>query len=322
MNLREYLRLDFAMHLKYLLTKDKCEWCDNIDNLHLHHVDRFHNLLIDTLQELNVNELGDVGDYPEEVLISIRDKMISKQLRSEYKTLCEPCHKKIHSIENRLDVYKEKSYNPYGSYFFLNIKCLSNLEGQYILRFLYLCCFVGYENKLTFGDATKGHNYMNIKDLEEVLKIGRTETTHTKNLLIENNLIELDEDNNISINKKIMYKGFKPNGSDVYTRFFSDFTSQMYESLTTSNHKTIGRVFSLFEYLSESNWISKNNKPINKTNICEILGYGRSTTLRIRIFLEHKIIICKNNSYFINPAFMYNGFLTKKLEDLERFISS
>ena len=57
MNLRDLLRQDFWYKIRYNFIKEKCEICGKTNNLHLHHVDRFHNLLMETLEELQLNEL-------------------------------------------------------------------------------------------------------------------------------------------------------------------------------------------------------------------------------------------------------------------------
>lgn len=95
MNLREYLRAYFGKNLRPLLIKDKCQICGSTENLHLHHIDRFHNLLMETLEQLQLNELN-TDDYNKYELNLITDIMLAKQLRIDYKTLCSKCHTKIH----------------------------------------------------------------------------------------------------------------------------------------------------------------------------------------------------------------------------------
>ena len=56
MKLREFLRKEWGQYIRPLVVKDKCEFCGDDKGLHLHHIDRFHNILIDTLEELDLIE--------------------------------------------------------------------------------------------------------------------------------------------------------------------------------------------------------------------------------------------------------------------------
>lgn len=91
MNLREYLRAEWSQYIRPLIIKDKCEFCGSEEDLHLHHIDKFYNLLMETLEELQLQEL-DTEDYTKEELNLISHLMLSKQIRSSYKTLCKDCN--------------------------------------------------------------------------------------------------------------------------------------------------------------------------------------------------------------------------------------
>lgn len=106
MNLREYLRAEWGQYIRPLIIKDKCEFCGSEEDLHLHHIDKFYNMLMETLEELQLQEL-DTEDYTKEELNLISHLMLSKQIRSKYKTLCKKCHKKEHMIEGKV-IYNEK----------------------------------------------------------------------------------------------------------------------------------------------------------------------------------------------------------------------
>ena len=52
MNLREFLRDEWKDYLRQFLIKDKCEECEEVDHLELHHASaRFEELLFETLRE-------------------------------------------------------------------------------------------------------------------------------------------------------------------------------------------------------------------------------------------------------------------------------
>ena len=51
MNLREYLRNDFQDYIRPIIVKEECDFCGSSDHLNLHHIDKFHNLLIEDVTE-------------------------------------------------------------------------------------------------------------------------------------------------------------------------------------------------------------------------------------------------------------------------------
>ena len=113
MKLEEYLRLDFASYLRPLLIKDKCEVCNSIEDLHLHHVYKFSSYLKRALKNLNLEYKEDIKEYESKDLRAIRDCMISKQLRGKYKTLCKECHDKEHSKirKEKIKKFNDKRIN-------------------------------------------------------------------------------------------------------------------------------------------------------------------------------------------------------------------
>lgn len=103
MNLKQLLRYDFTTFVKPHFEENKCEMCGcEKDGLHVHHMIFFQKLLDETLKQLHLKYYENVDDYSEDELQLIRDVMLSKQMRIEYITCCEPCHLKLH----------EGSYHP------------------------------------------------------------------------------------------------------------------------------------------------------------------------------------------------------------------
>jgi 5-methylcytosine-specific restriction endonuclease McrA len=111
MELRKYLRTEFGLYIRNKLIKDKCEYCGELNNLHLHHVDRFIELLHETLDELELQEL-DTHEYSKKELSLIKNIMLGKQIKIEYVTLCKSCHEKVHG-----DINKNNRHNPYDTLF-------------------------------------------------------------------------------------------------------------------------------------------------------------------------------------------------------------
>lgn len=98
MNLREYLRNEWSQYIRPMMVKDECEWCGSSEELHLHHIEKFDSLLIETLNELQLQEL-DTMHYDEMELKMISNFMLAKQVKCKYQTLCKDCHTEEHKKE-------------------------------------------------------------------------------------------------------------------------------------------------------------------------------------------------------------------------------
>ena len=79
-----------------MIRKNKCEICNEDENLEVHHMKLFKDILEDTLLELKL-EYKDTHDYSHGELSMITNIVLGKHLHIEYLTLCEECHKEIHS---------------------------------------------------------------------------------------------------------------------------------------------------------------------------------------------------------------------------------
>lgn len=75
MKLEIYLRNKISNHFNPLVIKDKCEICNSTENLEVHHLYRFRDMLKDTLNELSL-EYKDTDDYTETELLNIKEKML------------------------------------------------------------------------------------------------------------------------------------------------------------------------------------------------------------------------------------------------------
>lgn len=116
--LKGLLRTDFVRIVRPHFEKSECEVCGSCtEHLHVHHMTHFQDLLDETLEQLHLEYHEDTDDYTDEELQLIRDIMIGKQMKIEYVTCCEPCHKELHE----------------GNYFskkngYRKIICLNTLE--------------------------------------------------------------------------------------------------------------------------------------------------------------------------------------------------
>ena len=111
MTIQEHLRSNLSTKLIPLIKKNKCEICSNDENLEVHHLTFFKDILDETLLELKL-EYKDTKDYSSNELSLITNVVLGKHLNIEYLTLCEECHTKIHS-KNWGDICNNENYQQY-----------------------------------------------------------------------------------------------------------------------------------------------------------------------------------------------------------------
>lgn len=123
MKLTYYLRNKVINKFNDLVKKDKCEMCGNPENLHVHHVYPFKQMLEDTLEELGY-ELKEVEEYTQLELRNIREKFLGKHLYYSYKTLCADCHlSKVHKKHKGIKSIKQ-----------INLLIDKEILGQWLLK--------------------------------------------------------------------------------------------------------------------------------------------------------------------------------------------
>lgn len=98
--LSEHLRSEIGNYFIPLVRKNKCEICGATENLEVHHIYQFVDMLNDVLNELNL-EFKYVDEYTELELLNIEEKMLGKHLYYNYKTLCRNCH-----LKESLNIYR------------------------------------------------------------------------------------------------------------------------------------------------------------------------------------------------------------------------
>ncbi|EPB8173209.1 hypothetical protein ACRTAL_002386 [Clostridium perfringens] len=314
MNLREFLRKDFHKYIRNKLIKNKCEICGSEENLHLHHIDRFYNSLMETLQELNLCEL-DTDKYDEEELKNIRYYMLAKQIQSEYKTLCKECHNKIHFKESKTDEYKKYYYNPYGNYVFINMTKLKelNINNAELCHFIFICTFIKYNtNKIALKIAPNKYKDLTEGDLINLLTLSQRTYYRLKNTLLKENLISINKDN-ITINKEVAVRSniYK---KDDYIKIFSSEFQEIYNKIDNRRLKTIGSVINISDKMDNHNIINITNNELVKSFGIADNGLSRYMN-KINENIDDKLFKkIEKNKYMINPRFIYKGYFTTELK--------
>lgn len=292
MNLRDHLRNEWSKYIRPLMVKDKCEWCGCESDLHLHHIDRFHNLLVETLEELQLQEL-DIEFYDEMELKQISNFMLAKQIKSEYKTLCKSCHILLHNKERNSEEYKNNYYNPNGGYIIINKKIQElNIPDNLMAKFVKLACFINYNNIIAINKNRKiPYQSNNLKTLMSILNLGRTETINFLSFFKDKELLKL-EDDIITINKTYITRGY--NNYNESFKVFNERYIELYNNLdNVKKSKFIGNIINNYSCDIEYDK-DKFNK--NKTEFKNDLN-----KLKLGCLVENKI--------YINPNIIYQGAL-------------
>lgn len=319
LKLRELLRNDFWKYIRNRLILSECEVCGSANNLNLHHIDRFQNMLMETLTELQLNEL-DIECYDDFELQCIRNFMLAKQIKSNYKTLCEGCHRYIHIKESKSDVYKDFYYNPYGRFVYLNLnKLLSlNVKPAYIFHIIYILTFQKFNsNKLCIKQKNRIYKYITFENISEYLNIEKTLCARIKKIMKDNNIVKTDSENNVLLNPEYGYMGF--NKGDNFIKVFQDTFREFYTNTPPRQCKPVSYLLILLEKYN-NNLIEES-----KSNIDEVLKFKDKNAFNHMIHSINNIddkVFNKydKNKYYISPKLIYCGELNNNLKEIENLI--
>lgn len=214
-----------------------------------------------------------------------------------------------------------------GSFYFsyYNI-IIDKLSPQNLTRFIYLCCFMNYKNQLVHNKHGRQIPiYEN--ELEEVLKLKKTETYKTKTQLIEQGLLIVNpNDKSLMINDCYCIKGepIKNPKKVERARLFEDGIKDIYLKSLPKEHKNLAILFRLLPYVN-LRWnivckdvteeIKENIVPYELKEVCNIIGEKNITRFKnklMNITVFDEPVIClgtiKNKtSISINPKIYYKG---------------
>ena len=208
----------------------------------------------------------------------------------------EDAMRKIENAEHRKSKDETSLFmsEKYGSFYFLFYKLnSSNIEKQYIIKFLYLCTYMDYDNKLVYGSNRR---YMREDDLPEVLKLSINAANKTKTALILNGLMSISKDGNMTINKEYCLRGkiMKDQKKSMKTRLFENAIRELYEKATPREHGKLALLITLLPFINFNyNTICDNPeaefeyqiKAKNLKDICKIVGYSERNVKRLKMDL-------------------------------------
>ena len=292
-------------------------------------------------EEYNLNRalkgyepIRDYGEFIVDILgatLSIEDVIIIEEERNK---------KGYTKYLKNKDVFNMMIENNFGGFYFAKYDKLLklDLESQYRVRFFDLCTHMDYDNKLKFGNGIGDGKLMLEKDLSEVLRLSQNETIRTKKALIKANLITIEEDKSISINKEYVVKG-KINKRDLRRsiRVMEYGFREIYTKANAREHKRLDVLIKVLPYVNYNhNILCKNPseediskiEPLNLSELCDIVGYDvtnhsklKSDLLKLKVDGMNAILFVlkgKELHIYINPCIYYKG---KNIDNLKALMN-
>ena len=219
----------------------------------------------------------------------------------------------------------------YGSFYFdFYNKIEKILEPQLLVRTLYLCSYLNFNNDLMIN-----RKHMTEKDLSKIWKISERQATRDKNKLIDNNILIINSDESLSINKLYFRKGDIMRDEVVESvRIFDNAIRELYEKCTSREHKKLALLYKLIPYVN-NNWnivcknIHEENKdliePYELKDLVKILGVSNVTKLRndllkLTVGGEPVVMIqlvLNKSRILINPKIYYKGTRLNEVKCIE-----
>lgn len=273
--------------------------------------------------------IEDYGEFIIDVLgatLSIEDALIIEE---------EANKKKYSKYLKNTSIFETMIRDNFGSFYFsiYNRLLKIDLKPQYRIRFIYLCTFMNYDNKLEFGNGIGDTKLMVERDLIEVLGLSQNEAIRTKKALIEADLISIEEDKTISINKRYAIKGkITKRDSRESVRIMENGLREIYAKAKPSEHKRLDIFIKVLPYVNYNhNVLCKNPsetdvdkvEPLTLKELCEIVGYDTTKSVRLKndllkVKVNEQLAMgvfeTKNGKQiYINPYVYYKG---KNIESL------
>ncbi|MFR5643244.1 MAG: hypothetical protein ACLTK7_08765 [Clostridium paraputrificum] len=234
--------------------------------------------------------------------------------------------------------------NNFGSFFFNKYnKTLDKFivygkyESAMAFRFLYLCSYMDYENKLRFGSKfrEKDRGYMVEKDLEEVLGLSERETRNTKKFLFNLGVLKMDSEGVLFVDKMYSKKGkITESFNRESTRVFDNSIKEMYLKADAKEHKKLGVFFKLLPMINyKFNVVCHNPKeedvtkikPMKQKEIFKYLGVTKNTYVKLLdIKVNDRYVYAKISTgalkgfFVVNPDVYYAG---NNIEELKGIIN-
>lgn len=269
-------------------------------------------------------------------VVEIHDKCVDN-ICMDIANYIEQLNEKDVKVGNKDYMENKKSKDEFKRYidfncgsFYFNFYDRYKMEAQYMTRFLYLCCFMDYDNRLILKD-NKMKTLITENILIEILKISRAEAFNTKKFLIDNEFLIIKE-KQIYVNEKYCKRGKIIKNKRVNkVRVFENSIKEIYEKSTAKEHKKLSLLFDLLPYLNlKWNMICKNTdeeilecvEAYTLKEMANLLGAKNITRFKKSLLSltvnEQPVVLIQeilNKTYItINPKIYYKGTTIDELK--------
>lgn len=193
MKIEQYLRSKVGELFIPLVRKSECEKCGTSENLEVHHVKQFIDMVYGALELLYIEYKPNKEDYSRFELETLTTMLLGIHIRNEYLTLCEECHKENHAMLGKHTIKKKSKprLHEYTMEEFLKALPMGYIEEP---PTFYVECIKEHGNiKSEYtGDFDFESGWKHGKD-----KIQIQWTDNEDNYINEENVYNPEEDNNI-----------------------------------------------------------------------------------------------------------------------------
>jgi Mn-dependent DtxR family transcriptional regulator len=250
-----------------------------------------------------------------------------------YKRAGEKEVKRLDFVKNQSEIASQ--IRMFGSFYLNHYKNVLelNMPEQILIRYVYLCTYMGYDNKI-YITVNKKRRLATVKDLKSIFILSDSEVRKTKKVLIENGLIIINEDKTITVNDKYAIKGKSRKrilrGS---VRIMEEGIQEIYKQAKPTEHKKLALLIKILPYVNfDYNIICFNPEekeqeeiiPMNLKELCNAVEYDETNTTRLKrdllkIKVGGKSVIAvtelnKGHAVSINPAIYYKGKNPKAMD--------
>lgn len=232
--------------------------------------------------------------------------------------------KKTYQTQQLNDEIKDWNYE-LGGFIFVLFKYINNIFEQHkellaedITKLFYIATYVNFEGYLIYND-----NFMTRNQMQFQLQLSRNAFDTFFNKLKQYNILSMDDDKHIKINKEYFSKG--EFDKDIhkylnYTRMYIKTIQYLYNHVPLRNHRQLGNYFKLIPYIHRQQNVlcwnpdSQGSEIIlmNAGELKDILGYHKKTIIN---FIDEMV-----ETKLDNGESILGFFVTNKDKNLSKII--
>ena len=230
----------------------------------------------------------------------------------------------------RLDFLKNQSeiakvIRKFGNFYF---NCYENvlkldIPKQYLFRFIYLCTYMNYDNKIEFGNAKGENKLATERDLKEMLMLSPNEVTRTKKPWFEQELVIINN-KTMEINRKYAIKGkIERKELKGSVRIMEKGIREIYQKAKPIEHKKLTLLIEILPYVNHQHNLLCYNpeeteieriRPMSLSDLAKQYNLNqtrlKNELFKIKVGGEDVIgLFTRSNSVhiYVNPRIYYKG---------------